>query len=113
MGDQTGIEWTDKTFNPWWGCSRVSPGCRNCYADATARRWGHDVFHRGGPRRMLSDAYWRKPHAWNREARRTGVPLRVFTASMADVFEDHSRSARRAKGSGSSSRRPPGCAGNC
>ncbi|MCX4598296.1 phage Gp37/Gp68 family protein [Streptomyces sp. NBC_01549] len=89
MGDHTGIEWTDKTFNPWWGCARISPGCRNCYADATARRWGHDVFNRGGQRRMLSDAYWRKPHAWNREAQRSGTPVRVFTASMADVFEDH------------------------
>jgi protein gp37 len=47
------------------------------------------VFHLGGSRRMLSDAYWRKPLAWNREAQRTGVPLRVFCASMADVFEDH------------------------
>ncbi|MGW7425770.1 DUF5131 family protein [Streptomyces sp. NPDC054813] len=89
MGDHTGIEWTDKTFNPWWGCSRISPGCRNCYADQFARRWGHDVFHLGGQRRMLSDAYWRKPLTWNREAERTGVPLRVFAASMGDVFEDH------------------------
>ncbi|WP_128380320.1 DUF5131 family protein [Streptomyces cavernae] len=89
MGDNTSIEWTDHTFNPWWGCSRVSPGCKNCYADQFARRWGLDLFHRGGERRMLSDQYWRKPLAWNRQAKDTGRPRRVFTASMADVFEDH------------------------
>ena len=91
MGDSTGIEWTDATFNPWWGCSRVSTGCKNCYADNTARRWGHDLFHRDGDRRMMSEQYWRNPLRWNREAERAGVPLRVFTASMADVFEDHPR----------------------
>lgn len=89
MGDHTAIEWTDRTFNPWWGCSRISPGCRNCYADQLAHRWGHDVFHLGGQHRMLSDATWRKPLKWNREAQEAGTPLRVFTASMGDVFEDH------------------------
>ncbi|MCC9708234.1 phage Gp37/Gp68 family protein [Streptomyces sp. MNU76] len=89
MGDHTAIEWTDRTFNPWWGCSRISPGCRNCYADQLAHRWGHDVFHLGGQRRMLSGANWRKPLKWNREAQEAGTPLRVFTASMGDVFEDH------------------------
>ncbi|WP_276322893.1 DUF5131 family protein [Streptomyces sp. F001] len=71
------------------GCSRISPGCRNCYADQLAHRWGHDVFHLGGQRRMLSDTNWRQPLKWNREAQEAGVPLRVFTASMGDVFEDH------------------------
>ncbi|WP_216586639.1 DUF5131 family protein [Streptomyces brasiliscabiei] len=89
MGDNTGIEWTDATFNPWWGCSRISPACRNCYAADTARRWGHDVFHLRGERRMLSDAYWRTPLKWNRTAQQSGTPTRVFCASMADVFEDH------------------------
>lgn len=88
MGN-TRIEWTDKTFNAWWGCIPVSPGCDHCYADTLARRWGHDVFQHRGPRRMLSDDYWRQPLAWNREAQRTGVPIRVFTMSMGDLFEDH------------------------
>jgi protein gp37 len=89
MGEASAIEWTDDTFNPWWGCARISPGCRNCYAADNARRWGHDVFHLGGERRMFSDAYWRKPLKWNREAQQNGIPRRVFCASMADVFEDH------------------------
>lgn len=89
MSDTTRIEWCDHTFSPWWGCSRVSPACRSCYAEAWASRWGHEVWRRGGPRRMLSDAAWARPLKWNRDARRAGVPARVFCASMADVFEDH------------------------
>ena len=89
MGDITAIEWCDHTFNPWWGCSRVSPACRHCYADRDAQRYGHQVWRRHGPRRMLSDANWARPIKWNRDAQRAGVPAKVFCASMADVFEDH------------------------
>lgn len=89
MSEFSKIEWTDHTFNPWWGCVRVSPACRFCYADAQARRYGHEVWRKKGPRRMLSDANWAKPLKWNRDAERAGVPAKVFCASMADVFEDH------------------------
>jgi protein gp37 len=89
VADNSKIEWTTHTFNPWWGCARVSPGCRFCYADSTAQRYGHQVWRRKGPRRMLSDANWKKPLRWNREAETAGVRARVFCASMADVFEDH------------------------
>lgn len=89
MSDKTGIEWTDHTFNPWWGCSRVSPACRFCYADRDAQRYGHQVWRRHGPRRMLSEANWQRPLKWNRDAERAGIPAKVFCASMADVFEDH------------------------
>lgn len=85
----TNIEWTDFTFNPWWGCSRVSPACRFCYADRDARRYGHEVWRRKGPRRMLSERNWQRPVKWNSEAEQAGVPAKVFCASMADVFEDH------------------------
>ncbi len=89
MGDTTGISWTDHTFNPWWGCSRVSPACRFCYADTLASRYGHELWRRKGPRRMLSEKNWTRPLAWNRDAAAAGIPARVFCASMADVFEDH------------------------
>ena len=85
----TQIQWTDYSFNPWWGCARVSPACRFCYADDLARRYGHEVWRRKGPRRMLSEQNWQRPVKWNREAERAGVPAKVFCASMADVFEDH------------------------
>lgn len=83
------IEWTDYTFNPWWGCVRISPACRFCYADTLATRYGHELWRRKGPRRMLSDTHWRGPIKWNRDAETAGTPARVFCASMADVFEDH------------------------
>lgn len=42
MGENSSIEWTHHTFNPWIGCTKVSPGCANCYAEAQDHRWGHD-----------------------------------------------------------------------
>lgn len=89
MTEFSKIEWCDHTFNPWWGCARVSPACRFCYADTQARRYGHQVWRKRGPRRLLSDANWAKPLKWNRDAEKSGVPAKVFCASMADVFEDH------------------------
>lgn len=89
MGDNSAIEWTTHTFNPWWGCAHVSPGCVNCYAEAWAKRMGHDVFHKGGERRLFGDAHWAQPARWNARAAKVGRPARVFCASMADVFEDH------------------------
>jgi protein gp37 len=89
MSDTTAIQWTDHTFNTWWGCSRVSPACRFCYADTLAHRFGHDLWRRSGPRKMLSDTNWKKPLKWNRDAERAGKPALVFCCSMADVFERH------------------------
>lgn len=92
MGESTGISWTDHTFNPWWGCLKVSPGCTNCYAEhlAVHRRhkpiWGPASTTR---RQMMSENYWKDPIKWNRKAAEEGVRRRVFCASMADVFEDH------------------------
>lgn len=83
------ISWTTHTMNPWWGCARVSPGCVHCYADTLASRWGHELWRRHGPRRPMSDQYWRQPLTWNRKAADADGPVRVFCASMADVFEDH------------------------
>lgn len=97
---ETSIEWCDFTFNPWEGCSKVSPGCKHCYAEARDRR-----FHRGehwgpaGVRRRTSGDNWRKPLAWDRAAVQANVAAdlagkprpprpRVFCASLADVFED-------------------------
>lgn len=97
MGENSGIQWTDHTFNPWWGCARVSPACRFCYADDLAKRYGHQVWRRKGPRRMLSEQNWHRPVTWNRDAERLGVPAKVFCASMADVFEDHPQVAEPRK----------------
>jgi protein gp37 len=85
------IEWTDHTFNPWWGCIKVSPGCEHCYAETLANRYGHNVW---GPakttdRRMMSANYWKQPLKWDKQAATEGIRRRVFCASMADVFEEH------------------------
>lgn len=85
------IEWTDHTFNPWWGCLKVSPGCAHCYADSQAKRYGFDIW---GPaattdRRTFGDTHWAQPGKWNKAAERAGRRARVFCASMADVFENH------------------------
>src|SRR5712691_10007482 len=88
MADRTAIQWTDATFNPWWGCERVSPACAHCYADTLARRYGHSLWGSDSPRRFLSEQHWRQPIRWNHLAEERGAPTKVFCASMADVFED-------------------------
>lgn len=95
------IEWTTHTFNPWHGCAKVSPGCKNCYAE------GQHNFHYsslkaqqgtcwgvGSPRLATSADNWKKPLKWNREAQAAGTRPRVFCASMADVFEEQSELSR-------------------
>ena len=87
MGQNSTIEWTGHTFNPWWGCTKVSPACDHCYAETWARRTGYDVWGPTSSRRLLSDDYWQQPLRWDRDAARAGRRSRVFCASMADVFE--------------------------
>lgn len=86
MGTTTAIAWTDHTFNPWWGCTNVSPGCDHCYAETFAKRTGHDVWGKGGERRRFGSQHWNEPLRWN-ERVPEGERERVFCASMADVFE--------------------------
>src|SRR6476469_5060680 len=88
MAENSNIEWTHHTFNPWWGCTKVSAGCKNCYAEAWARRLRHDVWGKDAARRELTSAYWQQPFSWNADAARNRTRARVFCASMADVFED-------------------------
>jgi protein gp37 len=96
---ETKIEWTHRngaegyTFNPWRGCSKVDPGCANCYAETMSKRnpetlgtWGTKA--QGATRVMASDAMWRRPLKWNAEAKEAGQRRIVFCASLADVFED-------------------------
>lgn len=88
MGD-TSIEWTDRTWNPVTGCTKVSPGCKNCYAEAVADRFwakqyppisdGRDrrftdvICH---PDRLEQPLHWRKPQ-------------RIFVNSMSDLFHEN------------------------
>lgn len=88
MGKDSGISWTNHTFNIVWGCTKLSPACQSCYAEAWAMRYGVGW----GPtaeRRTFGEKHWLDPVRWARSAARRGVRERVFTSSMADVFEDH------------------------
>jgi protein gp37 len=89
MAENSAIQWTDHTFNPWIGCAKVSAGCKHCYAETLMdTRYGRVEWGVNGTRSRTSDANWKKPLAWNRAAEKAGKPARVFCASLADVFED-------------------------
>lgn len=85
----TNIEWCDFTFNPWSGCTKVSAGCANCYAETLSGRnpavlgvWGPK-----GARVVAAESQWKLPIKWNKAAFAACVRHRVFCASLADVFE--------------------------
>lgn len=89
MAENSKIEWTHHTFNPWMGCTKVSPACKNCYAEREFdHHYGKVSWGPNGTRVLTSEAYWKKPLKWNREAESSGIRARVFCASLADVFED-------------------------
>lgn len=94
MAENSAIEWTDHTFNPWIGCTKVSPGCDHCYAARQDgfRRWTPEGW--GGPRKRTKT--WGDPPKWNAQAEREGRRYRVFCASLADVFDNEVDPAWRA-----------------
>lgn len=103
MAENSMISWTDDTFNHVIGCTAVSPGCRECYAEALANNAGPLGLRRlllplvnesgklwgpSGPRYVVGESTWRKPLKWNRDAAVAGRPRFVFCASLSDVAED-------------------------
>lgn len=90
MAKNSNIEWTHSTFNPWRGCTKVSEGCKNCYAMTLSERYKgrHGIWGPKGTRVVASDSMWREPLKWDREAEALGERHRVFCCSLADVFED-------------------------
>lgn len=84
------IEWTDHTANFWWGCFKVSPGCKNCYAETLSKRYGKNIW---GPvattDREQKTGIWAELLKWNRHAMKEQRRRRVFVQSMSDFFEDH------------------------
>jgi protein gp37 len=86
----TKIEWSHNTFNPWWGCTKVSPACDNCYAERLAKRktrTDSDLWGKDAERYQSTDSYWEQPEQWNARAEKTGTRERVFCGSMCDVME--------------------------
>jgi protein gp37 len=118
MASTSKIEWCDSTFNPWQGCTKISPACDNCYASVSTpvRRFGVE-WGAGMPRKRTSPANWKQPIRWNAQpfvecqecgwrgesremhwrdtcpsagcwGKPTPARRRVFCASLADVFDN-------------------------
>ncbi len=89
MAKTTGISWTNSTFNPWTGCTKVGPGCDHCYAEAVNKRFARgENWGVGAPRKLSSDKYWSEPLRWHKAALTSGERHFVFCASQADVFDN-------------------------
>jgi protein gp37 len=87
--ENSSIEWTDHTFNPWIGCAKVNTLCEHCYAWVLMDvRYGRVEWGPNGTRTRTSADNWKKPISWNRKAAKLGTRYRIFCASLADVFED-------------------------
>lgn len=98
MAENSKIEWTDHTFNPWIGCQKVSPGCDHCYAEALMDTRYHKVdWGPHGERKRTSEANWKQPLRWAKAARGTGKRPRVFCASLADVFDNKAPTGARSE----------------
>lgn len=108
MAKNSKIQWTTHTFNGWRGCTKVSPGCKHCYAEKLVTTRLQGEWGPGAPRQLASDAMWREPLKWDKEAARdlheftttgaitdeSGAVIattyerpRVFCSSLADVFD--------------------------
>jgi protein gp37 len=77
MGETTGIEWSDATWNPWYGCHKVSPACAHCYAEREMARYGKNF----NAVTRAKDATFRAPEKWKE-------PRKIFTCSWSDFFID-------------------------
>lgn len=91
MAETSAIEWCDSTFNPWIGCTKVSPACDHCYAEALMDT-RHGRVKWGGERSRTSESNWQQPRRWQRQVSAFhaahGRRRRVFCASLADVFDN-------------------------
>ncbi len=95
MGEKTSISWAQKSWSPWEGCTKISPGCDRCYA-ASMNSWLHhgENWGPGAPRRLYSDEHWRKPIMWNAQLAKRGETARVFP-SVCDPFDNEAPEAER------------------
>lgn len=83
MSDRSSIEWTDATWNPVRGCTKVSPGCKNCYAEAFAERFrgvAGQAYEQGFELRLVPEKL-QEPLRWRK-------PRTVFVNSMSDLFHE-------------------------
>lgn len=88
MAENSGISWTNHTFNPWWGCVEAGEECDNCYARTFSEGKRRAMWGAETPRIAASEKVWRDLDKWNTRARDAGKPAFVFVASMADILEN-------------------------
>lgn len=96
MGRRTNIEWADSTLNLWFGCTKVSPACDHCYAEAWAKRSG---LAQWGPQaeRVRAKHWLQELEAISRLAARAHRPWFVFVNSLSDIFDNAADPAWRAE----------------
>lgn len=75
LGDKSDIEWTDATWNPMTGCSKISAGCANCYSERIVKRWGGSFKYKFHPNSLAQPGDWKKPR-------------KIFVCSMSDLFQE-------------------------
>jgi len=81
MGANSKIEWTDHSWNPWYGCHKISQGCKHCYMFREQARYGRD------PNLVQrSRTTFKAPLNWAKKARRSGERMKIFTCSWSDFF---------------------------
>lgn len=89
MGERSAIEWCDHTWNPWIGCTEVSPACDHCYARTLmADRYGRVQWGVGKNRIRTSVENWKLPFRWERAAASTGGNPFVFCLSLGDIWDN-------------------------
>ena len=98
MAENSGIAWTNHTFNSWIGCTKVSEGCQFCYAEKWDRVRFSQTTNKEG---HLRDAHWgpnvpryrtslsnrNKPRVWNNQSKKSGIRAKVFCSSLSDIFD--------------------------
>lgn len=89
MADETHISWCDKTFAPWFGCTKVSPACDGCYSEhLTVTRFKKAQWGPHAERVRSAKSTWKQPLAWNRKAEKDGTRPFVFCSHLSDVFDN-------------------------
>lgn len=89
MAENSAISWTHHTWNPWIGCTKVSPACDGCYAEFLMdKRLGKATWGPHGDRVRTGQHTWNDPFRWQRKAETSGIRPFVFCASLADIFDN-------------------------
>lgn len=89
MAENSKIEWTDHTWNPWIGCTKVGPPCDFCYAEALMdTRYGRVVWGPHGDRVRTGASTWAQLRKWDRKAAEAGTKAFVFSLSLGDIWDN-------------------------